>query len=234
MPENIIILLVEDNLNLNEINRRALQSEGYTVLSALTLCEARELLDISVPDVILLDILLPDGNGVDFCKEIRLRTAAAILFLTSVEGYSQMLRGLEAGGDDYLVKPFDINLLLAKIASILRRDKIMEDVRKPDSVLVCGPLKLDLISQRSHLRGREIFLSPKEFSLLLLLAQNEGRMLSREYIYETIWKLPLSDDSRTVWTYMSTLKRKLMLDNERDLELESIRGKGYCLNHYKK
>ena len=234
MPENIIILLVEDNIKLNEINRRALQSEGYTVLSALTLCEARKHLDMSAPDVILLDILLPDGNGVDFCKEIRAQTAAAILFLTSVEGYAQMLRGLEAGGDDYLIKPFDINLLLAKIASILRRDKIIEDVRKPDRVLVCGPLKLDLIAQRSYLRGREIFLSPKEFSLLLLLAQNEGKTLSREYIYETVWKLPLNDDSRTVWTYVSTLKRKLMLDSERDLELESIRGKGYCLNHYKK
>ena len=234
MAKNIIILLVEDNIKLNEINRRALQSEGYTVLSALTLCEARKQLDLSAPDIILLDILLPDGNGVDFCKEIRAQTAAAILFLTSVERDVQMLRGLEAGGDDYLVKPFDIDILLAKIASILRRDKIKEDVRKPDSMLVCGPLRLDLIAQRSYIRGREIFLSPKEFSLLLLLAQNEGKILSREYIYETVWKLPLNDDSRTVWTYISTLKRKLLLESERDLELESIRGKGYCLNHYKK
>ena len=233
MAKNIIILLVEDNIKLNEINRRALQSEGYTVLSALTLCEARKQLDLSAPDIILLDILLPDGNGVDFCKEIRAQTAAAILFLTSVERDVQMLRGLEAGGDDYLVKPFDIDILLAKIASILRRDKIKEDVRKPDSMLVCGPLRLDLIAQRSYIRGREIFLSPKEFSLLLLLAQNEGKILSREYIYETVWKLPLNDDSRTVWTYISTLKRKLLLESERDLELESIRGKGYCLNHYK-
>ena len=234
MTGDIIVLLVEDNVRLSEINRRALQSEGYKVFSAMTLYEARTHLSAVVPDIILLDILLPDGNGVEFCAEVRAHTTASILFLTSVNEYEQMLKGLEAGGDDYLVKPFDINILLAKISSILRRDKIIREKRNPAGILVCGPLRLDLLSRRSFIRGKEILLSPKEFSLLFLLAQNEGQILSREYIYEKVWNFPSNDDSSTVWTYISTLKRKILTETETELEIESIRGKGYCLTYYQR
>jgi DNA-binding response OmpR family regulator len=115
------VLLVEDNPKLNEINRRALEKAGCAVLTALTLHEARAYMAQNAPDVILLDVMLPDGDGINFCGEIRDATDAHILFLTSKTEYENRVRGLETGGDDYITKPYKLEEMLARVNAALRR-----------------------------------------------------------------------------------------------------------------
>lgn len=225
--ENKTILLVEDNEHLNKINSRALHMAGYRVLTALNLREARAHLSAAEPDAIVLDILLPDGNGVDFCREIRERTAAPILFLTSVAGVEQALEGLRAGGDDYLNKPFHIELLLERIRAFWRRDEIKTRVQSGNK-LTRGPLELNVTAGQAFLHGRDMLLTQKEFALLLLLVQNEGKTLTRQYLYEKVWNRPVHDDAKPVWVQMSRLRKKLAPAEEDGLSLTMSRGEGYC------
>ena len=177
MYDQKLILVVEDNKQLSDINCCALRMEGYATLSALTVAEARLHLAAVVPDAIVLDIMLPDGSGVDFCKEIREKSSAPILFLTAVKGYKETMMGLAVGGDDYLNKPFDIPMLIAKIRAFLRRDDM---VRREQTVsLVRGMLTLDTITARAYLKNEDLLLTPKEFSLLFLLMQNEGKFFQQ-------------------------------------------------------
>lgn len=224
MPDKKTILLVEDNKQLSQINQRALARIGYNVLTALNLAQAREHLKQEEPDTIILDIMLPDGNGVDFCREIRERIAAPILFLTSVSGYAQTLEGLAAGGDDYLNKPFDLNLLLAKVEAFLRRDEIMERVRFSNNRLVKGSLTLDIMTARAYLRNTDILLTQKEFALLLLLVQNEGKALSGETIYESVWRQSMTEDANALKNAVSRLRKKMA---ESSYQITAVRGCGY-------
>lgn len=224
MTDSKTILLVEDNQQLNAINRRALQRAGYRVLTALSLREAEKHLQNYAPDAIILDIMLPDGNGVEFCRKIRQHIAAPILFLTSVSGYEQTLAGLAAGGDDYLHKPFDLDMLLAKVAAFLRRDEIAGRVRTPDRSVVRGALVLDTVAAQAFLEGKDMLLSPKEFALLLLLVRREGETLSAETIYMDVWKQPLFGNTNSLKVAMSRLRKKL---DRSDLQITSVRGEGY-------
>lgn len=230
MDKDKYILLVEDNKHLNKINSRALCLAGYRVLTALTLKEAREHLAGTEPDAIILDILLPDGNGVDFCREIREYTAAPILFLTSVSGVEQALAGIRAGGDDYLNKPFHIELLLARIEAFWRRDAIRQRV-KPADTFTYGPLSLNMAANAASLNGEDMLLTVKEFALLLLLVQNAGKTLSKETIYEKVWGMPMNEDSQALYTVVSRLKKKLEPAGTY-LRLAAVRPAGYRLTLY--
>lgn len=220
-----VILLVEDNKRLSYINECALKQEGYHVLTALTLAEARALLKANTPDVIILDILLPDGNGVDFCKELRPETLAPILFLTAVGGYEQELAGLRAGGDDYLVKPFDLELLIARVKAFLRRDELVMKKAAPQ-VVRRGGLVLDIPSGQASLNGSKLMLRQKEYALLLALARDEGRAFSKERLYEIVWGEPDNGDVRVVKIHISRLRSKLAGSG---YDIETIRGEGYRL-----
>lgn len=226
MSEAKTILLVEDNVHLNEINRRALVREGYVVYTAQTLAQARAFLQAGVsPDAIILDIMLPDGCGVSFCSEIRMRTTAPILFLTSVSGYEQTLRGLAAGGDDYLNKPFDLNLLLAKVAAFLRRDELINRSRTGKvNILTLGALTLDIVAQQASLNGQDMALTPKEFSLLLKLINNRNQCVSPEALYESVWGNTMYGDANALKTTIWRLRKKLVSSN---MEIVSVRGEGY-------
>ena len=227
MNETKTVLLVEDNKDLNNINSRALRLSGYRVLTALTLAGAREHLTRCEPDAIILDILMPDGSGVDFCREIRERTAAPILFLTSVAGVEKALEGIRAGGDDYLNKPFHIELLLARIEAFWRRDEIMKRM-KPADTFTCGPLTFQMTPCTACLDGMDLMLTVKEFSILLLLAQNEGTIISKETIFETIWGQPLNGNSQALYAMMARLKRKLETAGDA-VHLNAMRPEGYRL-----
>lgn len=201
------ILIVEDNEHLAHINSRALEMAGYRVSVARTLGEARTQLAAKTPDAIVLDILLPDGNGVDFCREIRQAQAAPILFLTSVAGHKQAMEGMSAGGDDYLNKPFDIDMLVAKIQAFFRRDDITGRMRAHKS-LVCGSLELDMVAHQAFLNGGDMGLAPKEFALLVLLVQKKGATLSRETLYESVWKRPMGSDANALKNAIYRLRQK--------------------------
>ena len=221
------ILLVEDNEHLNKINSKALRLAGYTVLTARTLAAAREHLKTTEPDAIILDILMPDGNGVDFCRSIREHTSAPILFLTSVTGTLQALEGIRAGGDDYINKPFHIELLLARVEAFWRRDAIRQRM-KPAENLVRGPLTLSIVSNSAYVNGEDLLLTVKEFALLLLLVQNEGKVLTKDLIFQKIWEQPLNQDNQALYTVVSRLKRKLEPYSQ-VVHLTAVRQEGYRL-----
>jgi DNA-binding response OmpR family regulator len=205
---NRLILLVEDNEQILRGNERMLKRRGYAIASALTLAEARRRIAEQTPDAIVLDIMLPDGSGLDFMRDLRIHklpteAGVPILLLTGLTTPEDVVRGLSSGGDDYLAKPYDFNVLAARIEALLRRTG-----RVPET-LTKGALRLDIIASRAYLDGNDLLLSPKEFALLLLMAQNEGRLLSTEYLSEAIWKQPLAADNGAVKTAVSRLRNKL-------------------------
>ena len=221
MENKGLVLLVEDNDGLNRSNSRALTMRGYEVAAALTLAEARLRMAEAQPDIILLDVELPDGNGIDFCEEIRGKTTAHILFLTAKLEHENMVRGLEGGGDDYITKPFHPGELLARIDAAMRR---CEMDKKPVQIITKGTLTLDIMATQAFIGGEDLALTPKEFSLLLLLVQNEGNVLNAEFVYETVWKAPLIGNKNAMQTAVSKLRQKL---EPSDYGIDFLRGRGY-------
>ena len=199
------ILLVEDNEKIMFVNREMLEWEGYEVAAALTLAEARASINKRRPDVVVLDIMLPDGCGLNFMRELRENEHAniPILLLTGLAGQEDIVRGLNSGGDDYLTKPYDFPVLLARVEALLRRA-----VRVPELVQK-GRLSLDVTAGAAMLDDRDILLSQKEFALLLLFAQNEDRSVSGEYLYEKVWKAPMASNSNALKSSIRRLRAKI-------------------------
>lgn len=216
-----VVLLVEDNCKILDGNRYFLERSGYAVDAAHTLREARERIAARPPSLIVLDIMLPDGSGLDFLRELRQTSAVPVLLLTSLNEPEDVVRGLAEGGDDYLPKPYHFGVLLARVKALLRRSAcVPERLQK-------GALRLELLSGQAFLDGEDMRLTPKQFSLLLLLMRNEGKTLSAAYLYESVWKQPLSNDCNALWKQISQVKTKLA--DKSGLSLTQFRGEGYCL-----
>jgi DNA-binding response OmpR family regulator len=226
------VLLIEDNEKLNETNRRALQSEGYDVLTARTLREARECLAGHRPEAILLDVFLPDGNGIDFCGEIRRDTDAHILFLTSLLEHEYRIRGLDTGGDDYITKPYKLSEMLSRVRAVMRRRDI--DAARPSArTVTLGSLTLDTITGKVIFGGEDVPLKPKEFAVLRLLTENSGKFFTAEEIYTTVWGVASGGDTRTVKVHISAIRKKLRMDAQCEIELEMEQRKYYVLRYNK-
>ena len=222
--ESATVLLIEDNKNLNEINSRALTMEGYEVKTVFTLAQARKVLQKISPEVILLDVSMPDGDGMDFCAEIRDTTDAHILFLTSRTEHEDKLKGLGMGGDDYITKPYKLDEMLARVKAAIRRRKIDTVV----NTLTKGSLTLDTIANRAYLNGEDMNLTPKEFAVLLMFIQDSEEEFTAEKLYEKIWKQPLIGDDHSVKNTIYHLRKKLKAGNC-EFSIEMTRGKGYRL-----
>jgi DNA-binding response OmpR family regulator len=214
------ILLVDDDCEVLKTMEEVLSLDGYRPLTAKDAREARAILSRERPDLIVLDIMLPDGNGLDLCREIREKSDAPILFLSGLSGKNDIRAGLR-DGDDYLTKPFDFDILEARIDALLRRA-----ARVPKTVTK-GPMELNVIAGLALLGGADMLLTQKEFALLLLFAQNEGRVFSAENLYEKVWGLPIGDDNRTLKKHLSNLRKKLKEENS-GYEITAARGEGYC------
>ena len=223
-PDKRTVLLVEDNKKLCEINRRALEKKGYAVFTALTLGQARERLSSLDPDVILLDVVLPDGSGFDFCEDIRNATKAHILFLTSRREHEDKLRGMTLGGDDYITKPFKLEELLVRVAAAMRRRDMHET---PAQTIKMGGLTLDVIAGQAFIDGTDILLTKKEFAMLLLLIQSKSGNMSAEYLYEKVWNQPMNNDKNAVKKQVSNLRKKL---EGSGYTVTFERGGGYCFD----
>jgi len=200
-------MIVEDNRAMLRLNARMLSEAGHAVLTAETLCQAREHLKSRFPDAVVLDILLPDGNGLDFIPEIRRVTEAPVLLVTSLGEKDDRLAGLVAGGDDYIVKPYDIDELVARVNAFLRRERM--HLEKPVREIIKGPLKLDILSGAAYLNGADMQLAPKEFSILLLLARAEGQPISSQRLYEEVWRMPMAGDDHPIKNTVYRLRKKL-------------------------
>jgi DNA-binding response OmpR family regulator len=221
------VLLVEDNKQLNDANRRYLELAGYEVETAFFVSEARKKLVTFEPDVILLDVMLPDGDGVEFCKEIYGKTDAMIIFLTAKAAEEDTVRGLNAGGHVYLTKPYSPKVMLSYVERAVRIKKTNSE--KLPEYVTHGKLAMNLPSVIALWDGVDLLLSVKEFAILLLLVQNHGKVLSAQTLYETVWKAPLINDKNTLWRHISSLKQKLINLAGNKVEIVSERGAGYMI-----
>jgi DNA-binding response OmpR family regulator len=214
------VLLVEDNEKIISGNKWMFERQGYEAAAALTLAEARALLHTRRPDVIVLDIMLPDGSGLDFIRELRESESAGIpvLLLTGLTTKEDIVRGLTSGGDDYLTKPFDFPELLARVEALLRRS-----ARVPKT-LTKGSLTVDILAMRACIAGEDLHLTPKECALLLLLAQNEEKTLRAEDVYKSVWRQSLNSDRNALQTAASKLRKKI---EPAGYTVATTRGVGY-------
>lgn len=222
MDKPQLILLVEDNPKILTANTRILQAEGYHVATATTLAEARRLL-VQQPDLIILDLMMPDGNGLDFIAEIRNSCIAPVLLLTALAEKQDRLLGLRAGGDDYITKPYDIDELCARVSAFLRRDAIYRSQMAP-FIIEHGSIRLDTVANQAFCREQNMLLAPKEFAMLHYFIQHEEQLVTNEQLYIAIWKQPLNNDVGAVKTCISRLRTKL---NGSGFHIVVQRGKGY-------
>lgn len=217
MPQ---ILLLEDDAALSHGIALALKASGRIVPCA-TLAEARQALDTQRFDLLLLDVNLPDGSGLDLCREVRRTSAVPILFLTARDAEYDEVAGLEAGADDYIVKPFSLAVLRARVGAALRRST------QPDEVIQSGDLTLDF-SRQVFLRGdTPLTLSPTEQRLLRLLIQNAGRTLSRDLLLERVWDGGAFVDENTLSVTIRRLRQKIESDPKKPVHLRTVYGIGY-------
>lgn len=169
----------------------------------------------------MLDIMLPDANGLDLCRELKSQYHIPILFLTALGENRDVVEGLRAGGDDYLTKPYDLEVLVARVEARLRGSS---DSRR---YVTCGCLRLDTVSLTGFVNGRDIQLTQKEFTVLLLLAQNAERRVPSSELAREVWGAGPEQENNALWTLVSRLRKKLRSDESR-LEIASLRG-GYLL-----
>lgn len=219
------ILLVEDNAGILNTNKEYLEFQGYSVLTASTLLDGQTVLENHMIDLIILDIMLPDGSGIDFCTKIREHRDIPVLFLTCLDDDASLVAGLKSGGDEYMTKPYSLAALSARVGALLRRVRIDKTTEQSFAV---GPLLIDCGKRRVYLNGTDIPLSPKEYDILLLLARDIGKGITAEDIYSQIWGNTLFD-KRTVIVHISSLRKKLRMDDESPLSITTERRKYYCL-----
>lgn len=222
------ILLIEDDIRVRQELERALKSAGYGVCLACDLAQAREQC-AKKHSLLLLDLGLPDGDGLQLCRELRAAgNAVPIIVLTARDTSSARVNGLDAGADDYVVKPFEIAEVLARIRSVLRRAK--QEVAA-GNVYRCGELWADAGARTAGRGDSEVDFAPREFDLLLFLLQNPGKAWTRDQLLERVWGLRGGvGDSRTIDMHVRKLRRKIE-DNPADARyIVTVWGVGYRLN----
>jgi len=218
-------LVVEDERRLAQVMRRVLEEEGHTVDLAYDGEEGLAMAMEGSHDVIVLDILLPELDGIEVCQSLRKnRVDTPVLLLTALDGLHDRVRGLDAGADDYLCKPFAFRELLARLRALSRR---RVQAREPER-LETADLVLDLNRRRAERAGRIIELSPKEFALLEFLMRNEGRVVTRTQILDHLWGYDHTTESNLVEVYVSYLRQKVDKGHQRRL-IRTVRGVGYIL-----
>lgn len=218
------ILIAEDEKALNRLLKKKLEEQSYSVDACLDGQEAWDYLDSTDYDVILLDIMMPKKSGLEVLKALRRKGIhTPVLLLTAKDSIEDRVLGLDAGADDYLVKPFVFEELLARIRVMLRKQ-----TGSASSLLSIGDLSLDLNSHQVFREGKELSLSSKEFALLRYLMMNQGRILSRDQIEQHIWNYDYAGSSNMVDVYIRYLRKKIDDPFEKKL-IHTVRGAGYVL-----
>jgi len=217
------ILIIEDDEAIVKVLRRGLAYEGYQVESALDgesgLSQVRD----ASPDLVILDLMLPGMDGMEVCRRIRQGSSLPILMLTARETVRDRVEGLDAGADDYLVKPFELNELLARVRALLRRTK-----QDRSLTFTFADLTLDTYSRQALRRGRVISLTAKEYDLLELFMRHPRQVLSREMIFDRVWGYDFGGESNVLDVYVRYLREKIEIKGETRL-IYTVRGVGYVL-----
>jgi two-component system response regulator RegX3 len=225
MQRKRTVLLVEDEPSITEPLAEALGREGFETKVAATAAESLELAGRIDPDLVLLDVMLPDGSGFDVCRELRQRSRVPIIMLTARGEEADRIVGLELGADDYVVKPFSAREVVARIRAVLRRtDAPIQSEEKPIEV---GEVRLDPARREVTRDGDALELSRKEFELLHLLMRNAGSVVTREQALEEVWDTHWFGSTKTLDVHVSGLRRKLGDDSSEPRFLHTVRGVGF-------
>jgi two-component system, OmpR family, response regulator RegX3 len=223
------ILMVEDELSITEPLTEALAREGFDTEVASTVAEALELAARMQPDLVLLDVMLPDGSGYDVCRELRRDSEVPIIMLTARGEETDRIVGLELGADDYIVKPFSAREVAARIRAVLRRAGTAAERPAEAAVLEVAELQLDRDKRSASLAGEQLELTRKEFELLELLMREAGSVISRERLLDEVWDVNWFGSTKTLDVHVSSLRRKLGDDPATPRFLHTVRGVGFRL-----
>jgi DNA-binding response OmpR family regulator len=215
------ILIVDDEPNIIELARLYLERDGYKVEAVTNGQDALLKYGALGPDLIVLDLMLPDIDGLDVCRQIRANSTVPILMLTARREDVDKIVGLELGADDYLTKPFNPRELVARVRAVLRR---YQAGVAPGEVVEMGNLRLDLLRHEVTVAGRPVSLRTKEFDLLAAFARNPGIVLSREKLLEVVWGYDYYGETRTVDVHVNHLRNKIAGSG---VDIETLRGTGY-------
>ncbi|ASS95915.1 response regulator transcription factor [Peribacillus simplex] len=234
------ILVVDDEQSIVTLLQYNLEQSGYSVITA---SDGEQGLEAAVdirPDLVVLDLMLPKMDGLEVCKQLRQQKInIPILMLTAKDDEFDKVLGLELGADDYLTKPFSPREVVARIKAILRRSQLQANGSESsqdqeDGLLKLGELKVFPERYEAFFDEQQLELTPKEFELLLYLAKNKGRVLTRDQLLSAVWNYDFAGDSRIVDVHISHLREKIEKDTKKPLYIKTIRGLGYKLEEPKK
>jgi two-component system, OmpR family, alkaline phosphatase synthesis response regulator PhoP len=217
------ILVVDDERNIQELAKMYLEKDGYRVELAGSGGEALSKLNTVKPSLIVLDIMLPDIDGFEVCREVRKKSDVPVLMLTARKDDIDKILGLELGADDYLTKPFNPRELVARVRAVLRR---YASGRKPGKVIEVGNLQIDLACREVKVAGNAVKMRTKEFDLLVAFAQNPGIVMTRDRLLELIWETDYYGETRTVDIHINHVRERIA---NADVSIETVRGVGYKL-----
>jgi len=223
------ILVVDDEATLRETLAWNLQQEGYRVVEAADGRQALERFRADKPDLVLLDLMLPELSGVEVCRRMRAESDVPILMLTARDSEVDKVVGLEVGADDYVTKPFSLRELQARVRALLRRAEARPAAEAPGPPVQVGSVAVDLAGRRLLRQGQPVAITPRAFELLAFLVRHRGQVFTREQLLEQVWGYDFPGETRTVDVHVHWLRQLIEDDPARPALLETIRGLGYVL-----
>lgn len=231
------ILVVDDEPSIVTLLKFNLEKSGFDVLTATTGGEALETIERQAVDFIILDLMLPEMDGLEVCRMIRQKSISTpILMLTAKDDEIDKILGLELGADDYLTKPFSPREVIARVKAILRRteqaQQPVDDVSKDNKISI-GDLVVYIENYEAYFKGEQMTLTPKEFELLVYLVKHKGVVLTRERLLNAVWQYDFAGDTRIVDVHVSHLREKIETDTRKPLYIKTVRGLGYKLEEPK-
>ena len=218
------ILLVEDNIELANLIADFLKRDGYRTETKESAEEALHFLESHRVKLILLDVMLPGMDGFGFCASVRKSSNVPIIIISARVEKEDKLNGFVQGADDYIEKPVDIDILSMKISALMRRNY---DLKKENTLLLSGALSIDKEAKRVFLREKELTMTGKEYELLLLLVENQGRTLSKEYLFNQIWGVDSFSENQTLTVHIKMLRNKIEESPGRPERIKTVWGVGY-------
>ncbi|MGB9779992.1 response regulator transcription factor [Caldanaerobacter sp.] len=224
------VLIIEDEVHILELLRYNLEAAGYKVMASENGKEGLEKALDEKPDLVILDLMLPDMDGLEICKILKnnedTKNIPIIMLTARSEEFDKVL-GLELGADDYITKPFSVRELLARVKAVLRRTQQGDEGK--EEIIKFGDIVIDTGKHTVYKRGKPLDLTLKEFELLKLLSQNKGKVLTRDYLLDKVWGYEYAGETRTVDVHIRHLRKKIEDDDKAPAYIETVRGIGYKL-----